>query len=107
MTAFCHFGHGIFCSGQPEVHLSRFRESGVLGMTAELCCAVPMVLSRCNDAHAQLPSCREGNATAQKRLQPYAYIQWRSPDPYGAFFSLYISRFSECGNGRSSPKTRS
>ena len=70
MTAFCHFGHGIFRSGQPKVHLSRFRESGVLGMTAELCRAVPMVLSRCDDAHAQLRSRWEGNATARKWLLP-------------------------------------
>jgi hypothetical protein len=51
MTALCQLGHDSFRSGQPEVHLSRFRESGVLGMTAELCRAVPMVLSRYDDAH--------------------------------------------------------
>ena len=51
MASLNQLGHGIFRSGQPEVHLSRFRESGVLGMTAELCRAVPMVLSRCDGAH--------------------------------------------------------
>ena len=51
MTALCHFGHGSFRSGQPEVHLSRFSKSGLLSMAAEKCRAIPMVLSRCDDAH--------------------------------------------------------
>jgi hypothetical protein len=46
----------FFRSGQPEVHLSRFRESSVLGMTAELCRAVPVGLSSCDDAHTRLQS---------------------------------------------------
>ena len=54
MASLYQLGHGIFRSGQPEVHLSRFRESGVLGMTAELCRTVPMVLSRCDDAHCKV-----------------------------------------------------
>ena len=51
MTAFCQFSHGSFRFGQPEVHLSRFSKSSVLGMAAELCRAIPVVLSRCDDAH--------------------------------------------------------
>ena len=54
MASLCQFGHGIFRSGKPEVHLSRFRESSVLGMTAEKRSAVPMVLNRCDDAHCKV-----------------------------------------------------
>jgi hypothetical protein len=51
MASLCQVGHGSFRPGQPEVHLSRFSESSVLGMTAEKRRAVPMVLSRCDDVH--------------------------------------------------------
>ena len=51
MASLLQLGHGIFRSGQPEVHLSRFGESGALGMTAEKSRAVRMVLSRCDGAH--------------------------------------------------------
>jgi hypothetical protein len=58
----------------------------VLGMTAELCRAVPMVQSRCDDAHAQLRSRCEGNATARKWLPPYTYNERPSPGSHAGPF---------------------